>query len=216
MKKTLLILAAATVLSAPFTGCEEEDSVTSPVESGIDWPDRTEAEDCVAIMEMVFRHGNIDKYRDLLLRPDTSGVFPQGYIWFNQVEDITGGEVEDLYLNCDQDIAATDSILSNSDSLYLDIFTADWDSLEIFRGKPCSDCWKTIRSYHLFWRMDSGRNYFCYFYLKLIIGPDPDEDNKYQIYEAFDLQEPFVSGRCKLPENSEYTSLGELKDYFLR
>jgi hypothetical protein len=204
------------VLSAPFTGCEEKNRVTGPGESGIDWPDRTGREDCVEIMEMVYQYRNIEKYGEMLLRPDTSEVFPEGYIWFNQVEDFADGEVVDLYLNYDQDVAATDSILSHSDSLYLDIFTADWDSLEIFRGKSYSGCWKTIRSYHLFSRMDSGRNYFCYFYIRLIIGPDPDEDNKYQIYEAFDLREPFVSGRSKLPENSEYTSLGELKDYLLR
>jgi len=175
----LIILSVFLLISC------EEDKVTDPTDP-VEWPDRTEKEDCVTIMEMVYRHREIEKYEDLLLEPDTSGVFPEGFMWLSHSEDIIDENCWGYY----QEVTLTDSILTHALELELDLSSeGDWDTLETFREQPCSGCWQTIRDYYLHVVLDNGTDYITDSFIRLVIGPDPADPARFLIYQQEEMRQ---------------------------
>ncbi|MFO7914883.1 MAG: hypothetical protein R6U43_04235 [Candidatus Krumholzibacteriales bacterium] len=198
------------VLSALFICCDE-DRVTSPG-GGDDPPVKITRENCVEMLVEAFNEMDIEKYRGLLLKPDTSNVFSDGYIWHNQQEDFMSGYVELESLDYYQDIEATDSLFAHAGEVDLDLYHGAWDSLEVFRGISCADCWETVRRYQMYVYADDW-NYYGLFYIRLVIGPDPGISDSYLIYQARDLRR--VDSINRLPSDSEDVSLGQIKSIFV-
>jgi hypothetical protein len=83
----------------------------------------------------------------VLLKPGTSGDYPEGYIWYDQTEDIRSGAVADTFLTFEEDTAVIEQILLHEAGLEFIIYPSVWDSLETFRNLPCTNCWETVGGY---------------------------------------------------------------------
>ena len=205
--KLLLIFFISTLFI-----CCGEDKGTNPVNNEINWPDRTDVEDCLETVMMSYQHRDIEKYKEVILKPDTNFIFPEGFLWFIPEEDISTGQIEMHVLNYYQDVAATDSIFHNALELDLDISCGSWDSLEFFRNKECFDCWKTMREYHIEVILDSGDHYISNMHIRFDVGPDPVTSDKYAIYQVEEL----ISGAGKIISGSEPGSIIEIKRAFFQ
>ncbi|MGM0484736.1 MAG: hypothetical protein ACQERI_09325 [Candidatus Krumholzibacteriota bacterium] len=199
------------IISGMLLFCSE-DRGTNPANNEIEWPDRTDVEDCLETVMMSYRHRDIEKYSEVLLKPDTNFVFPEGFYWFIPDEVIGGGQIEEQYLNYYQDVAATDSLFHHALELDLDISGGPWDSLGFFRNKECDDCWKTIREYHIEVILDSGDHYISNMHIKFAVGPDPVNSDKYVIYQVVEL----ISQANKIISGSEPGSIIEIKRAFFQ
>ena len=212
MKIRIFAVIFVLFLSTLFICCDE-DKVTSP-DGGYDPPVKITRDNCIELLEEAFNEIDIKKYRRLLLKPDTSNVFRDGYIWKNRERDFIGGTVDKEFFDYYEDIEATDSLFAHTREDTFFIRNGRWDTLETFRERQCIDCMETIRSYYLDLTTDQGRHFWAdFFYIRIIIGPDPDLEGGYLIYQAEDLRE--ISSINKLPSDTERTSLGEAKNAFL-
>ncbi|MBD3179289.1 MAG: hypothetical protein GF417_06650 [Candidatus Latescibacteria bacterium] len=212
MIKRVLLCLAAVLLSAAFCCCREENRISDPeTGGGIGWPERSVKENCVELLEMTLSHSAPEKYRELLLKPDTSGTFPEGYRWINNAAE-PDSELPPS-IDYHMDIDAVSRVISHAEEMELEIEGGNLYSESYFRGKRCDNCWSTIREYRLMAMMDNNKTYYGYFRISVFIGPDPDESGKYLIYQATDLPAP-TAGSGKFPAGVEDTSLGELKHFY--
>jgi len=171
------------------------------------WPDRSSPEDCVRIINMVYKYKDMDNYRTALLKPDSgSDEFPEGYIWYNMEDDIYQyGE----YYDYGQDTLGTAGILERSISLTLKVSSGDWNAVSSFRGEPCVNCRETVRSYYFDIEFDDGEHFLGDYFVQFVVGPDRDDSARYVIYEASDIE----AGEAFNPaDNGGMNLLGELID----
>jgi hypothetical protein len=210
---TILAGAALLALLPLIIGCGE-DSVNAPGKSIPDNRTLTR-EGCIDRIVESFRDCDIDKYRSALLPPDTNSVFDAGYFWRNQQEDLIDTTVPELWFDYHEDLAATESLFVHADSIDMDIYQSAWDSLVLFRSKSCSDCWQTYRGYEIDVRLDHYHHYFGYFYLRIVVGPDPDHEGSYLIYQAEDLRRLVSLSEKKQGPGTNQASLGALKSIYL-
>jgi len=211
---TKLTLASVFIIciSMLFPACREDSRISNPDHgSGIEWPDRTSREGCVKMLEMALSHHGAEQYRELLLEPDSTSEFPEGYVWLNNQGE-TDSDLPDS-LDYAGDVEAVENLIAHILEMDIRIFDSNWYSLDYLRGRNCSDCWETLRSYMISARLDNGEVYVGEFRLMITVGPDPEDTERYVIYEAVDLPK---AGKDvgKLPADVEGTSLGELKNIF--
>ncbi len=188
MRRVALILISIS-LAVIFLCCGEDDPGRPGVGSLVGWPDRTEKEDCIEIIELVYEHRNIEKYREVLLKPDTDREkFKYGYIWYNKVSQ---GNPLVLSLDYDEDCECTQRILDNAEMLQLSLYPSvivseTWTKIDEVFGEPCEDCWYTQRNYRFY--VSFGHDMFMGDdEVSFVIGPDPGNPGKYVIYRADDL-----------------------------
>jgi len=213
MKRRIITLVCLIAVAVSVFSCRDDDDkrIFRPGD-GIDWPDRTSKEDCITIFEMAYEHKNIGKYSQILLMPDTNNVFTEGYRWYNQWELYADGMIPAEYFDYSDDIALTDSLFTHATELDLTILAPDWDSIGTFRSEPCTDCWKTTSAYVTDITLDGHFHHFSHsFYIHFIIGPDPENPDKYLIYEIEDDKRLDYLKRDKEVKYTEHVSLGEVK-----
>lgn len=212
MTKVTVATVLIIFISMLFPACREDSRITGPdTGNGIEWPDRTSREECVEVLEMALSHRGAEQYRELLLEPDSTSQTPEGYLWLNNQGE-TDSDLPDS-LDYAGDVEAVENLLAHILEMDIRVFDGNWYPLEYFRGRSCSDCWETLRSYMISARLDNGEVYGGEFRLMLTVGPDPADAGKYVIYEAVDLPKAGKSVG-KLPADVEGTSLGELKNIF--
>jgi len=212
MKIRILTGLIVLCLSFMFICCDE-DKVTSPG-GGDDPPVKITRGNCIELLEEAFNEIDIKKYRRLLLKPDTSNVFSDGYIWHNQEEDLQSEYVQFEYLDYYQDIEATDSLFTHIHSVEFIIFPGEWGSVEVFRKTECSDCWETVRDYKIDVEDDMEFHFMGEYLIRLVIGPDPEMEGSYLIYQAKDLRQGATIKR--IPADSETESWGAIKSAYAR
>ena len=198
------------LLSVIFISCDE-DKVTSP-DGGDDPPVIITRDNCIELLVEAYSEKDIEKYSRLLLEPDTSNVFKEGYIWYNQEEDLQSGYVQFEYLDYYQDIEATDSLFAHILYGELLIYPGSWKSLEVFRERECSDCWETVRDYKIDVEDYMSFHFMGEYLIRLVIGPDPEMEGSYLIYQAKDLM--WVTTMKRIPADSETESWGAIKSAY--
>jgi len=210
MIKKLFVCLTAICLSALMVACREDSRVAGPEDgSSPDWPARSLKEDCVDMLVLSLVRGDAGRYGELLLKPDTTGTFPEGFIWYNN-HNLTEEKLPPL-LHYEQDLEAVELLMAHAVDFEFKVDPGSWYSRNSFRGIECSDCWESTRGYILHVMLDNGETYTgMFFRLKLIIGPDPEEAGKYVIYEAADLPRGQMSA-ARQPADVEGISLGMLK-----
>ncbi|MGM0484739.1 MAG: hypothetical protein ACQERI_09340 [Candidatus Krumholzibacteriota bacterium] len=210
MIKKLFICLVVICLSVLMLSCIEDNRVAGPeADNSLDWPDRSLKEDCVDIMVLSLVRGSSVKYRELLLKPDTTGVFPEGFIWYSNQNN--GEENLPPLLDYNQDVEAVDLLLSHAIDFRFKIDPGNWYPRDFFRGSECADCWESTRGYILLATLDNGEAYSGMFRLNLVIGPDPENSGKFVIYEAADLPRAQLAA-AKRPADVEGVSLSRLKN----
>ena len=174
-----LLIAFSLTLSA----CS--DDKTTYNEKPYIWPDRTAKDDCVEIILKSYEILDIEKYKEVLLEPDSSAdKWPEGYIWYNQVIDIPYYGVSYDY---EGDCKGTQGIFNHGLILDIDIHEGDWIPIDTVRSDSCFNCWQSIRDYDFYFYFDDDNRYSGSPKVHFIIGPDRDNPNKYVIYEATDI-----------------------------
>ncbi len=195
IKKTLVALVAAALVLTSLPGCilDPKESVEEPKTPPVEWPDRTDKEDCIGIVDLVYKTEDIEKYKEVLLKP---GILNQdqedpGYIWYNQ-EEIVGTEIEGRtvppahYYTDEWQI--TERIFQNVVSLEFNFYPGTWDEFtDEFRNKPCDNCWITTRDYNYNVKFNDGMNYSGDYKVRWLVGPDPEDPDKFVIYQMEDL-----------------------------
>ena len=210
MKIRIFAVIFVLFLSTLFICCDE-DKVTSP-DGGDDPPVKITRDNCIELLVESFNEKDIDKYSRLFLEPDTSNIFSDGYIWYNQDEDLMSGAVGQEYLNYYQDIEAMDSLFAHMIYGVLNIYPGSWNSLEVFRETECSDCWETFRDYKIDIEDDMDFHFIGEYLIRLVIGPDPEMEDSYLIYQAEDLR--MTASIKRIPAGSEAGSWGAIKSAY--
>jgi hypothetical protein len=189
IKRSLVALVAIVFALTSMPGCilDPKETVEEEKKPPVTWPDRTEKEDIIEIILLVHQTEDIEKYKEVLLKPSSHDQFPEGYIWFHQVEDFD--ELQETSLSYTQDWQGTAGYLDHETGLELRIFPGTWDPEDTFRGEDCTDCWTTTRKYELDIHLDDGKHYYGDFFVLYVIGPDPDNEDKYVLYAARDLRQ---------------------------
>ncbi|MBD3179291.1 MAG: hypothetical protein GF417_06660 [Candidatus Latescibacteria bacterium] len=210
MKVEILTLAMAALLSAMLVSCEKD---SERIVSNEEDDSRTAKQDCIDMLVESLYSEDIEEYAEVLLEPGTSGDYPEGYIWYNQTEDIRSGAVADTFLTFEEDTAMIKEVLLHEVGLEFMIYPSGWDSLEMFRNLPCTNCWETVRGYKIDISFDSGRHVMGDYYLRFLVGPDPSDSDKYLIYQIEDLRVP--PGKVNMKGLiSEDVSFGAIKGMF--
>ncbi|MBD3178592.1 MAG: hypothetical protein GF417_02785 [Candidatus Latescibacteria bacterium] len=191
IRKSLVALIAAIFVLTSLPGCilDPKESVEEVPVEPVEWPDRTDREDVIEIVLLVYETEDIEKYKEVLLKPDSHDDYPEGFYWFHQIEDVRDDAVSEDYWGYTVDWQTTGMVLDHEAGLELKIYPGTWESEDDFRGIPCDDCWKTIRGYKIDITLDDGRHFISDYYVQFVIGPDPDNQNKYVIYAMRDLRE---------------------------
>ena len=188
--KTTFFLAVL-VLFIITAGCilDPKEAIDENPVPEEDWPDRTDKGDCIEIIDLVYKHRNIEKYKEVLLKPDqTREKFKDGYLWLNQELEVDSLGEDYSY---DQDCLGTQWILDNAETLRMDLYPSvivseTWTKIDEIFGDPCDDCWSTQKNY--VFSVDIGEDTFNGDdEVRFVIGPDPDNPGKYVIYRADDL-----------------------------
>ncbi|MBD3179290.1 MAG: hypothetical protein GF417_06655 [Candidatus Latescibacteria bacterium] len=177
MPNKILASAMVSILALLSLSCGEKKS--EPGNQSMEWPDRTKKEDCIRILEMSFRHRDIERYRNLILEPDSTAIFPEGFKYHYLQDDM---EAPVMSINYSDEIGITSGLFNHADTLDLRISPAGWERLKSFRGRPCEDCWKTERE-ELFVYEYGDRTFRGEYIAGIIIGPDPADTDKYLIYQ---------------------------------
>ena len=194
----LIFLIAAVFLCCGEKGREEK------AESQ-DWPDRTGREDCLKIMEMAYSRRDIDRYREILLKPDSAGLFPGGYkVYF--LRENADSATFSFHMNYANEIKTAAGLFRHADSLRLKMSDADWERVEEFRGVECTDCWKTEKEYDLMARLEDNKVVNGHYLARYVIGPDPNEKGKYLIYQIEIAPPGYESGKDDFPAVHEFKS----------
>lgn len=202
IRDIIQIAAALTLIAviAAAPGCifdpkEAVDDDPAPV---VEWPDRTNKEDCVTIITRVYNETGvpIEKYKEVLLTPGAlqEEEFDAGYIWYNQKDEWNQYSESLTY---DEDCRGTEGILENATSLSITIFatyppdtTGVWDGywkkIDEIRGVEGNNFWTTTRNYLFDFTFGDDR-YHGDFDVIFTIGPDPEDPSKYVIYQAHDM-----------------------------
>jgi len=173
-----------------------EDRVTNGDAEDSKWPDRTEEEDIIEIIEMIYNDNrDMEKYRGILLEPEpASSSFPDGYIWHNAVTDTYFCGKSYDYL---EDCKGTEWILQNADSVYLSLYHGTWAELDSLRGMPCEGCRVTERRYHFYITVPPNPHDIYFnsgsMAVRVIIGPERGSPDRYVIYQAEDFN-PEIEG----------------------
>lgn len=190
LRKTLVALVAAALVLTSLPGCilDPKESVEEPKTPPVEWPDRTGKEDLVEIVKLVYRTEDMDKYAEALLKPDTHDLFEQGYIWYNQNEDVVSGAVDVEFWGYTEEYTLTERLLNNVNDITLEIYPGSWTALETFREEPCEDCWDSLRDYKIDVETSDQMHYIGEYKIRYVIGPDPENPGKYVIYQMEDLR----------------------------
>jgi hypothetical protein len=214
MKQLVIILSVMVV----FSSCTDDNTSGPKV---IEWPNRTQKEDCIEILRMTYEYRNIDKYQEIMLQPESeSDYYPEGYIWYNTSYDALEYGASYDY---DQDLLGTREIFEKLQDLRLRITEKEWSELNEFRGEPCSDCWIISGLYNIFgyWESEDMR-FIASGLVRFTIGPDRSDANKYLIYEAADINfsscvEPGVNpvGGLSINLSAMEWAWGRLKGFFM-
>jgi hypothetical protein len=215
MKQLTIILLFFLV----YPSCTDDKTTGPKKDQGIDWPNRADKEDCIEILKMTYEHRDIDKYQEIILQPDPeSDYFPEGYIWYNHPGDTLEYGV---FYDFEQDWKATLGIFEESRELFLGITEGEWTELHEFRGKPCSNCWGTTRSYVVEMFRELGEmNFYASSKVRFVIGPARHLPYKYLIYEATDwdysnsLYQDGIHGN-NLSTSASAITWSELKGIFM-
>ncbi|MFO7914882.1 MAG: hypothetical protein R6U43_04230 [Candidatus Krumholzibacteriales bacterium] len=154
-------------------GEKEEDTGTEGING---------KEDCLKILETAYRDRDIGRYKEIFLKPDSAGVFPEGFKMHYLRENIDSGKFS-LSLNYSQEIEMTAGLFKHADSIRVNILPSGWERVEELRGRECGDCWKSEREYELMVRLDDEKEYNGHFLTRFVVGPDPRERGKYLIYQ---------------------------------
>jgi len=192
IRRSLVALIAVALLMTSLPGCilDPKETVEEQKKEPVEWPDRTDIEDCIEIIDLVYnREKDVEKYKEVLLKPsqDDSDPLSDGFYWWNQKEDVDEGRIEEFW-GYSVEWMSTAGLLQHEQGMSLDMFPGTWESISDFRGGPCEDCWETIRSYYLDVKLDNGMNYIGDFFVKFVVGPDPDNPDRYVIYQMEDLR----------------------------
>ncbi|MDZ7860448.1 MAG: hypothetical protein U5O15_07255 [Candidatus Krumholzibacteriota bacterium] len=194
------LLQAALSLTLIFSviitsGCilDPKETTDQPVNEE-PWPDRTEKDHCIEIIDRVYEEKDIEKYKELLLEPDQrpEPEFSDGYIWYNQPTDVSEyGEI----LSYQEEWMGTQGIFNNAVGT-LNITLSEYSGLD-------SDWTEESGMGDGFW--SKKVNYFFTFELpdpdnpgetkiyngdsdvEFFIGPDPEDPEKYLLYRARDV-----------------------------
>lgn len=207
MRKKKIVLSALITISALFLCCGDEKKIIDPGGDGT----RTEREDCIDLFQSSLVSGDVILYGSILLEPGESNEFPEGYLWYNQFEDIVNHNVNDTFLTFAEDTAAVGDISEHTLSFELIIYPGEWDSVETFRGKECRNCWRTFRNYNCEIQLDNGNHAIGDFWIHFVVGPEPGRRDRYLIYQADDFRhQPSTPGKGR-PLVAEQASLGAIK-----
>jgi len=189
LKTTFFLVALALFIAAAGCILDPKEAVDDNPVPEENWPERTDREECIEVIDMVYKHKNIEKYKEVLLKPDTEREnFKDGYLWFNQVLQLDSLSEFDNY---DEDCEGTQWILDNAEMIQMFLFPSaivsqTWTEVDEVFGEPCEDCWSTQRNYN-FSITVGDMIYTGDDEVQFTIGPDPDNPGKYVIYRADDF-----------------------------
>jgi len=188
-----LIALISTTSGCIFDPKEAVDEDSVPV---VEWPDRTNKEDCITIISRVYNEAgvSIEKYKEVLLPP---GVLQEeklaaGYIWYNQTED---EELHGASLSYEEDWNGTQGILEEAVSIDITMFSyppvaegewsGNWEKIPEIRGVAGPNFWSTKRNYLFDFTFE--KPFHGDYDVIFTIGPDPADSSKYVIYQAKDI-----------------------------
>lgn len=200
LKRALYLLPLLSILAV--SGC-----ILSPDDGGggdqpvVTYKALTDKENLIYNLMQTYKDCNIEEYKKLLYIGGTLSAFPDGYIWYNQAEDVQDGK--DPFYTREQDITYQQNMFAAKlgtypdpnkliDALSLTIEAGSWQELQDIGGIPCTDCWTTTRTYKLELRIPSqdltyvGNDLIAFY----VVAVTANNRKEYRILRADDINDP--------------------------